>query len=119
MEHFLPLRLIDVNCSDGSVEPHLILSKDLTVEERNGARYAALSYCWGVSGNLITTCLNINERDIYGNAFFTIAAARALNVYQGMFQDRWLALESLCNRVPRPQMMTGSMLLHTTMADNC
>jgi len=39
---YIPMRVIDVNLSDTSLEPFLYIPKDL-----GKGRYVALSHCWG------------------------------------------------------------------------
>jgi hypothetical protein len=56
---YFPQRVIDVGTGDDSQVPRLILSTDLGNTEQ---RYITLSYCWGTSGNLVTTTSNLYER---------------------------------------------------------
>ncbi|KAE9378648.1 HET-domain-containing protein [Stipitochalara longipes BDJ] len=69
----IPKRLVDVGPPDGSENPHLFVPSAtiFALAECQGPwipasdtnlRYLALSYCWGETGNLITTPENIEAR---------------------------------------------------------
>jgi len=104
---YLPSRVIDVGPGDGSQEPYLLETTNVTVpaEEK---RYVALSHCWGKDRFLVTRPSNIeaHRKAIPFNALppsfqHAVTATRQIG-------QRYLWIDSLCIiQAPERKDITG------------
>lgn len=88
--HILPTRLVDVDLSDSTLEPKLILSDSTTTP------YATLSHCWGKVTRTTTTQKNLRQMmqgipmsKLSPNFRDAVRVARRLHI-------RYIWIDSLC-----------------------
>lgn len=59
---FVPTRLLDLGPVDGSVDPMLMETDQLSSEQKRDLTYIALSHCWGLTHHITTTGATIEAR---------------------------------------------------------